>query len=157
MVRRGNSLTALGSHNDASLAGRPVSDAEGARFAQAWNIIQARFVDDPKGVVAEADQLLREILRRCGYAMDEFEQRPGHTLLDHSTVVTTYLAARAVTFRHAREEPDTEVLRKAVLYYRTLFNELLPRSLPAARAAKATRGGTLLGTHSFPVRSRPLV
>jgi len=148
---------ALGLYNDAGLAGRPVSDAETARFVQAWNLIQARFVDDPKGVVAEADRLLRELLGRCGYPMDEFEQRPGHTLLDHSTVVTTYLAAQALTFRHAREEPDTEVLRKAVLYYRTLFNELLPRSLQAARAAKTTRRGTLVGTHSFPVQRRPLV
>ena len=39
----------------------PLSPAEAARFSQAWNALQGRFVDNPKGVVIQADQLVRDM------------------------------------------------------------------------------------------------
>ena len=40
-----------------------LAPAEAARFSQAWNALQGRLVDNPKGVVIQADQLVRELMR----------------------------------------------------------------------------------------------
>src|SRR5262245_4228822 len=51
---------------------KPLSSGEAARFSQAWKALQARFVDNPKAVVIEADQLVRELMQKRGYPMGDF-------------------------------------------------------------------------------------
>jgi hypothetical protein len=60
-----------------------------------------------------------------GYPMGDFERRAADISVDHPGVVTTYRAAQAIAARDERGEADTEELRKAVVHYRTLFDELL--------------------------------
>src|SRR5580700_3656589 len=103
----------------------PLAPAEAARFSQAWNALQARFVDNPKGVVVQADQLVRELMLKRGYPMGDFERRAADISVDHPTVVEHYRAAQTIAARDERGEADTEELRKAVVHYRALFNELL--------------------------------
>jgi len=103
----------------------PLAPAEAARFSQAWNALQGRFVDNPKGVVIQADQLVRELMLKRGYPMGDFERRAADISVDHPTVVEHYRAARAIVVRDERGEADTEELRKAVVHYRVLFDELL--------------------------------
>ena len=102
-----------------------LAPAEAARFSQAWNALQARFVDNPKGVVLQADQLVRELMLKRGYPMGDFERRAADISVDHSTVVEHYRAAQTIAARDERGEADTEELRKAVLHYRVLFDEML--------------------------------
>jgi hypothetical protein len=102
-----------------------LAPADAARFSQAWKALQSRFVDNPKGVVAEADHLVRELMVKRGYPMGDFERRAADISVDHPGVVTTYRAAQAIAARDERGEADTEELRKAVVHYRTLFEELL--------------------------------
>ena len=117
----------------------PLTPADAFRFSQAWNALQGRFIDSPKGVVSEADHLVRELMAKRGYPMGDFESMAADISVDHPTVVSTYRAAQAIAVRDARGEADTEELRKAVIYYRTLFDELLGvapekvANLPAAR------------------------
>jgi len=103
----------------------PLTAADAFRFSQAWNTLQSRFIDSPKGVVTEADRLVRELMARRGYPMGDFERMAADISVDHPTVVATYRAAQIIATRDARGEADTEELRKAVIYYRTLFDELL--------------------------------
>jgi hypothetical protein len=103
----------------------PVTAAEAARFSNAWSSLQGRFVDDPKGVVAEADLLVRELMVKRGYPMGDFELRAADISVDHPIVVKNYRAAQVIALRDARGEADTEELRTAVVHYRTLFDELL--------------------------------
>jgi hypothetical protein len=102
-----------------------LSPAEAASFSKAWNVLQGRFVDNPKGVVAEADRLVRDLMAKRGYPMGDFELRAADISVDHPAVVSNYRAAQAIAVRDARGEADTEELRKAVVHYRTLFDELL--------------------------------
>jgi hypothetical protein len=117
----------------------PLSPADALRFSQAWNTLQGRFIDSPKGVVTDADHLVRELMAKRGYPMGDFESMAADISVDHPGVVATYRAAQAIAVRDARGEADTEELRKAVIHYRTLFDELLGvapakvSSLPAAR------------------------
>ena len=103
----------------------PLTPADAVRFTQAWSALQARFIDNPKGVVLDADHLVRELMAKRGYPMGDFEHRAADISVDHPGVVATYRAAQAIAARDERGEADTEELRKAVVHYRTLFDELL--------------------------------
>jgi hypothetical protein len=103
----------------------PLSPADAARFSQAWNVLQLRFVDNPKTAVAQADRMVHEVMTKRGYPMGDFERRAADISVDYPGVVANYRAARAVASRDARGEASTEELRKAVVHYRALFQELL--------------------------------
>jgi hypothetical protein len=116
----------------------PLSAADTARFAQAWKGIQGRFVDNPKGAVAEADQLVRELMFKRGYPMGDFDRLAADISVDHPSVVSNYRDARAIAVLDQRGQADTEQLRKALVHYRTLFDELLQeRSAPIASVARS--------------------
>ena len=103
----------------------PLAPSEAAKFSQDWKVLQGRFVDNPKGVVVQADQLVRELMLKRGYPMGDFERRAADISVDHPAVVDNYRAAQAIAARDERGEANTEELRKAVVHYRALFNELL--------------------------------
>lgn len=124
-------------HRVAGLTLIPLTAADSARFSQAWVSLQSRFVDNPKGVVADADQLVREVMAKRGYPMGDFEARAADISVDHPAVVANYRAARVIAVRDAHGEADTEELRKAVVHYRTLFEELLDAEPAKARTLRA--------------------
>ena len=70
-----------------------LAPADAARFAQAWNVLQARFIDNPKGVVVAADHLVTELMVKRGYPMGDFAHRAADISVDHPGVVATYRAA----------------------------------------------------------------
>jgi hypothetical protein len=109
----------------ARLSIKPLAPADAARFTQAWNALQARFIDNPKGVVMAADNLVAELIVKSGYPVGDFAHRAADISVAHPGEVATYRAAQLIAARDERGEADTEELRKAVVYYRTLFDALL--------------------------------
>jgi len=103
----------------------PLAPSEAARFTEAWRALQSRFVDNPKGVVVQAEQVVRELMEKRGYPMGDFERRAGDISVDHPDVVANYRSAQAIALREQKGMADTEELRKAVVHYRALFDELL--------------------------------
>jgi hypothetical protein len=104
--------------------------AEASRFAQEWETLQARFVDNPTGVVGEADRLVRELMLKRGYPMADFEHRAADISVHHPLVVDNYRAAQAIAARNLRGQASTEDMRKAVVHYRALFEDLLEVGAP---------------------------
>lgn len=104
---------------------RELGAAERERFVTEWRGVQSRFVDDPKGAVSEADRLVIRVMQARGYPMSDFEQRAADVSVDHPRVVDNYRAAHEIALRHQRGEATTEDLRNAIIYYRSLFDELL--------------------------------
>lgn len=102
-----------------------LSPADAARFSQEWKTLQGRFVDNPKGALVEADLLVRELMGRRGYPVGDFESRAADISVDHPAMVDHYRQAQAIAMRDRRGEADTEEMRKAVVHYRALFDELL--------------------------------
>ncbi len=119
----------------AKLTLRPLSQEEQERFGSEWAAAQARFVDDPKGAVADANRLVKEVMQARGYPMGDFEQRAADISVDHPRVVSNYRSAREIALRCETGKAGTEDLRKAVVYYRALFEELLeaPQLVGVAR------------------------
>src|ERR1700734_3668141 len=92
--------------------------ADRDRFQQQWRKIQATFVDDPSGALSEADQLIGTVMSACGYPPSDFEYRAGHE----------------IAVRHSQRQATTEDLRKAMLHYRALFDELVGEERVPLRA-----------------------
>lgn len=108
---------------------RELAADERERFITEWRTVQTRFVDDPNGAVADADDLVSRLMQTRGYPMSNFDQRAADLSVDHPRVVENYRAAHEIALRHRRGEATTEDLRQAVIYYRSLFDDLLqPRT-----------------------------
>jgi hypothetical protein len=104
---------------------RPLSAADRTRFEQSWLSAQARFVDDPRGAVAEADRLVADVMRIRGYPVADFEQRAADVSVDHPNLVSDYRAAHDIARRDVKGQANTEDLRTAIVHYRALFQDLL--------------------------------
>ena len=102
---------------------RSLAEPERLRFVDRWRRVQARFVDDPRGVIAEADGLIGEVMAARGYPVGDFEQRAADVSVDHPHVVENYRIAHSIGSRV--REATTEDLRKAMLHFRRLFDDLL--------------------------------
>jgi len=64
-------------------------------------------------------------MRARGYPIDDFESRVNNLSVDHPRVVQNYRLTREIAVRHRRGEASTEDLRKSMVYYRELFEDLL--------------------------------
>jgi hypothetical protein len=104
---------------------RVLTEPEQREFASEWKQIQARFVDEPSEAVADAERLLREVMRARGYPERDFEEQAADVSVHHPRLVQSYREAHAIAMRQQRGEAGTEDLRRAVVYYRALFEDLL--------------------------------
>ena len=55
----------------------------------------------------------------------DFEQRAADVSVNYPALVSNYRAARAIAVKNEQHQADTEELRQAMIYYRSLFEELL--------------------------------
>lgn len=81
-------------------------DADAESFRERWQQVQSRFVDDPRGAVADADSLVSDVTQ---------------------TLSTRFADQRSGLERQWSEGEDvqTEDLRQTMQRYRTLFERLL--------------------------------
>jgi len=136
-VRRGEEVLQFRATRREKLQIVPLSSAARSDFVNRWTRVQSLFVDDPKGAVSQGHKLVSELMQARGYPMGEFDQRAADISVDHPVVVENYRAAHAIALRHNRGQASTEDLRKAMVHYRSLFDELLNDSLPQRKEAQA--------------------
>ena len=99
--------------------------------------MQSRFVDSPKGAVAEADDLVSSVMKSRGYPVSDFDQRAADISVDHPRVVENYRSAHEIAVRLGQDQASTEDLRTAMIHYRYLFEELVQEPIIAAKKAVA--------------------
>jgi hypothetical protein len=114
---------------------RPLSSEEHQRFLTAWGRLQGMFVDDPAGAVAEADVLVADLMDTRGYPTRDFDHRAEDISVDHPDVVQHYREAHAIAVNHAHSGTSTEELRKAIVHYRAIFDDLLDVREPVRKPA----------------------
>lgn len=103
---------------------RELDAIEHDRYSKQWAAVQSRFVDSPKGAVAEADDLVSSLMKTRGYPVSDFDQRAADISVDHPRVVENYRSAHEIALRVGKDHASTEDLRTAMLHYRSLFDEL---------------------------------
>jgi hypothetical protein len=104
---------------------RPLSPESRERYLRRWQSTQSRFVDDPKGAVAEADRLVQEVMQERGYPTKDFDRRVADISVAHPNLVEKYRTADGIARASERGEASTEDMRHSVRHYRALFAELL--------------------------------
>jgi hypothetical protein len=104
---------------------RPLSVGERDGYLTKWSDVQAKFVDQPGQATIEADHLIMEVMQLRAYPVSDFEQRAADISVNYPSLVTNYRAARETAIRNEHHQAGTEDLRKAMIHYRSLFNELL--------------------------------
>jgi FtsZ-interacting cell division protein ZipA len=126
-----------------------LSNQDRSAYQESWIVVQSHFVDDPKGAVEEANQLIGEVMKKRGYPLSDFEQAAADLSVDHPAVVANYRAASRIAERNRHGGADTEELRQAFVHYRALFGELLEsrESHPDSTRASSRKRGT-----KFPFR-----
>jgi hypothetical protein len=81
-------------------------DEDATLFRERWQLVQTRFVDDPRGAVRDADALVSEVTQ---------------SLTSHFAEQRTSLESQW----SSGDDVDTEALRVAIRRYRSLFERLL--------------------------------
>ncbi len=104
---------------------RPLAAEARDAYAERWTATQRDFVDAPASAVAQADMLVAEVMRERGYPIDDFAQRAADLSVDHPETVEHYREAHAISMASTADHADTEDLRKAMVHYRALFDDLL--------------------------------
>jgi PAS domain-containing protein len=126
---------------------RPLSAEQQARYSGEWAAVQERFVDAPAEAVSAADALIWDVMRDRGYPADDKKASVEALSVYHARPLDGYRQAQDIWTRSA----STEELRKAMIRYRTLFEDLLGvpvgqgqlrRAVPLPRGAAATGNRT---------------
>jgi len=108
---------------------RPLPEERKRHYTAEWVAAQERFVDDPRGALAEADRLVTAVATERGYPTGDHEQRLADLSVAHAEALEHYRrgreTARASSNARAGSETATEDLRTALVAYRTLFLDLV--------------------------------
>ena len=104
---------------------RPLSVSERERYLADWTAVQSKFVDEPGQAITDADRLIKEVMQLRAYPVSDFEQRAADISVNYPALVSNYRAAREIALKNEQHQADTEELRQAMIYYRSLFDELL--------------------------------
>jgi hypothetical protein len=107
------------------LAIHPLSRDDRERYVLEWTQVQKQFVDNPSLALDEADKLVTNVMAARGYPMGDFEQRAADVSVNYPGVVQNYRSARSIVVRRSKGQATTEDMRQAMVYYRSLFDELL--------------------------------
>jgi hypothetical protein len=66
-----------------------------------------------------------EVMNLRAYPISDFEQRAADISVNYPALVANYRAAREIAIKNEQRQADTEELRQAMIYYRSLFEELI--------------------------------
>jgi FtsZ-interacting cell division protein ZipA len=108
---------------------RPLFIGERERYQAEWTAIQAKFIDQPGQATVEADHLIMEVMQKRAYPVSDFEQRAADISVNYPALVSNYRLAREIAIKNEHHQADTEELRQALIYYRSLFDELLKEEI----------------------------
>jgi len=114
----------------------PLPESGREFYAREWASLQNRFVDDPAASVHDAETLLDAVMAARGYPIADFEQRAADISVNYPQIVQNYRAGRQIAMKHSEGKATTEELRQAMVYYRSLFDELLEAPAEENRATE---------------------
>jgi hypothetical protein len=119
-----------------SLDIRPLSEEARSRYTADWQRAERHFVEDPELAAREADRIVRDVLEERGYPKDDFDRQAAAVSVDHPDVADRYRHGHDMVHGNgASGAKRTESLRKAMVDFRTVFEELVEstpdRGVPA--------------------------
>jgi hypothetical protein len=110
-----------------------LSPEQRAAYEARWDAAQEQFIDNPRQATQTAAGLVTAVAAEAGYPVDNRDQLLADLSVNHGKYLDGYRAAIRATERAA--EGSTEEFRRALLAYRTLFNDLI--GAPTADGARS--------------------
>jgi hypothetical protein len=107
------------------MAVQPLSEQDRERFLAEWKLCQTHFVDDPVRAVYQADRLVTDIMRSRGFSTHDSKGRFDDLSTAYPRVANNSREASAILARYRRGHSSTEDLRRAMVHYRELIDELI--------------------------------
>jgi hypothetical protein len=95
---------------------RPLPDESKDRFARSWHAIEARFIDDPRAAVQEADKTAVMILSERGANVSDDKH------------MTDDMRKAREAMRGDRAVQDTETMRRAMMRYKAIVDDAVGTS-----------------------------
>ena len=113
---------------------RSLAPATRDRYLEEWRQAESRFVSDPRDAVRAAERLVVRALEECGYpdTADDDERLAVLVSADHPHVAERYRHGHAMLDKVDGAE-STENLRKAMLDFRAVLEDVIQTAEPAAR------------------------
>jgi hypothetical protein len=120
---------------------RPLTEAARERHLEDWQRAESRFVDDPELAAREADSVVRSVLQERGYPSD-YDEQAAAVSVDHPHVVERYRHGHQMVHGNgASGDERTENLRKAMVDFRAVFEQLVEDVEPAEDPEPAPAAG----------------
>ena len=111
---------------------RPLPPAARDRYLDEWRQVEARFVSDPRESARAAERIVERVLEERGYPLEgDAERRAAVVAVDHADIADRYRHGHAMLSVVDGAE-STENLRKAVVDFRSVLEELLESDTRAA-------------------------
>ena len=118
---------------------RPLSPAEREKFLVEWRSTQVLFVvDDPVSAVYDANRLVNDIMTSRGYTSTNTSERMENISAAYPRAVSSYREACGILEDYQDGRASRESLRRALVSYRTLFDELLGESREEYRRVRVS-------------------
>ncbi|GAB3585791.1 hypothetical protein GCM10027445_63800 [Amycolatopsis endophytica] len=118
---------------------RPLSDSARQRYRQQWSLVQQQFVDRPGAAILDADRVLTALMAERGYPTEGYEQQHRDLSVEHGRTLDHYRSAHEITQGHQKTEASTEDLRRAMVHYRQVFEDLLGEADAPGTTAEGDR------------------
>ena len=100
------------------------------RYLDEWRQAEIRFVSDPRDAVRAAERIVERVLHERGYPDGDGQHLVSLVSVDHPDVAERYRHGHALI--ESAEAESTENLRKAMLDFRTVLEDVLSRSRAGA-------------------------
>ncbi|MDQ3086625.1 MAG: hypothetical protein M3Q67_07500 [Actinomycetota bacterium] len=129
--RDGESRLSVVEKEHEDLAIRDLPPAARDRYLEEWRQVEARFVNDPTEAARAAERLVARVLEDRGYPVNgDMETSVAHVAVDHADVAERYRHGQAMIENDA--DDNTENLRKAMIDFRSVLDELVGSGEPTA-------------------------
>lgn len=95
------------------------------RYNRQWTEIQTNVGNDPPQSIEEANRLIKEVMIARGLPVADYEQDTADLSVMGPRFVSNYRSANDITLKNQRKEISTKELSQAMVYYHSLFEDLL--------------------------------
>jgi hypothetical protein len=95
---------------------RQLPDESKDRYSRSWHAVEARFIDDPRGAVQDADKTVVMILGERGANLSDEKHMPDD------------LRRARESTRGDRGMQDTEAMRRAMMHYKRMVDDAVGSS-----------------------------
>lgn len=119
-----------------ALSVRRLTPDDRARYVSGWETAERTFVNSPATGLREADLLVTQVMLDRGYPAASFHERAALISVDYPDVVEHFRAAHQIAVANETGKIETELIRRAMVDYRFLFDELLEGGEPVVRRAR---------------------